>query len=55
MPHYNEIFIEKTTRKKTTTTKKQKQNFTSKIQYLILKAPSNDVSLQLHKTLTTQN
>ena len=27
MPQYNEICIEKTTRKKTTTTKKQKQRF----------------------------
>ena len=31
MPHYNEICIEKTTRRKTTTTKKQKQKFHFKI------------------------
>ena len=58
MPHYNEICIEKTMRKNQQLQKqkqqKQKQNFTSKIQNLILKTPSNNVRLQLDKTLTTQ-
>ena len=46
--------IKKISRKKKQTTKFVKTNFKAKTQYLNLKASSNDVKMQSHKTLTTQ-
>ena len=53
MPHYNEFFTEKTTKKQQQQKSKNK-NFTAKIQHLNLKAPCIKVKLQSDKTLTTQ-
>ena len=52
MPHENEICIEKSTRKKQQLQKSKIKSFKSKMQYLILKAPTNNVRLQLDKALT---
>ena len=54
MPHYNKICIEKTTRRKQQLQKCKNKSFKSKIQYLIIKAPTNNVRLQLDKTQTTR-
>ena len=47
--------IKKTTRKKTNNKISKNKNFKAKTQYLNLKAPSNNVKMQSHKTLTTQS
>ena len=57
MPYYsaNEISdLKKTTRQKTTKKIRKNNNFTAKIEYLNLKAHSNNVKMQSDKTLTTQ-
>ena len=46
--------IYKTTRRKKNKASKNKTFFTAKFQHLILKAPGNNVKLQLDKNLTTQ-
>ena len=53
MLHYNEIFIEKTTRKKQQQ-KKFSKSFHGRNSYLNLKAPGVKVILQSDKTLTAQ-
>ena len=46
--------VKETTRKKTNNKISKNKNFTAKTENQNLKAPSNNVKMQAHKTLTTQ-